>query len=143
MAGGKGGGQGHKWPQPQQLPRQPLPGSPPKVSAALRADQEREGPRQQTAQYEVLTHLQHQRSRRQAPSRRLKTILQLEMEVEREGAESKGKNDRARGRRGGQISRGPQGEEVKARRRKGTGAGTRGGGSGGHTEGQATGGGEG
>ena len=40
---GKGGkGQGRQWPQPQHLFKQQPPGSPPQVSAAVRAEQERE-----------------------------------------------------------------------------------------------------
>ena len=139
-AGGKGGGQGHQWPRPQQLFRQQPPGSLPQVSAAVRAEEEREARRRQTGRYKALANLEPQRRRRQAPSTEPKTTYQLKMEVGRGGAEKKGKKEGAGGRRGGQPSGEPQGEEGKAGR---SGPGTRRGGSGGHPEGQATGGGEG
>ena len=55
--GGKGGGQGRQWPQFKHSFRQPPPGSPPQVSAAVRAEEEREARRQQAARYEALAHL--------------------------------------------------------------------------------------
>ena len=47
--GRKGGGQGRQWPQPQHSFRQLPPGSPSPVSAAVRAQEEMEVRRQQTA----------------------------------------------------------------------------------------------
>ena len=47
--GGKGSGRGRQWPQPQRSFRQPPPRSPPRVSAAVRAVEEREARRQQAA----------------------------------------------------------------------------------------------
>ena len=41
--GEKRGGQGRHWPQPQRSFKQPPPGSPPQVSAAVRAEEERRG----------------------------------------------------------------------------------------------------
>ena len=78
--GGKGSGRGRQWPQPQRSFRQPLPRSPPGVSAAVRADEEREARRQQAARYEALAHVEHQRRRRQPPGQGPDTIYQLEME---------------------------------------------------------------
>ena len=47
--GGKGSGRGRQWPQPQRSFRQPPPRSPPRVSAAVRAEEGREVRRQQAA----------------------------------------------------------------------------------------------
>ena len=52
--GGKGSGWGRQWPQLQRSFRQLPPRSPPGVSAAVRAEEEREARRQQAAQYEAL-----------------------------------------------------------------------------------------
>ena len=62
--GGKGSGWGRQWPQPQHSFRQPPPRSPLGVSAAVRAEEEREARRQQAARYEALAHVEHQRRRR-------------------------------------------------------------------------------
>ena len=78
--GGKGSGWGRQWPQPQHSFRQPPPRSPPGVSAAVRAEEEREARRQQAARYEALAHVEHQRCRRQSPGQGPDTIYQLEME---------------------------------------------------------------
>ena len=83
--GGKGSGWGRQWPQPQRSFRQPPPRSPPGVSAAVRAEEEREARRQQAARYEALAHVEHQRSRRQPPGQGPDTIYQLEMEPGRTG----------------------------------------------------------
>ena len=83
--GGKGSGRGRQWPQPQRSFRQSPPSSPPRVSAAVRAEEEREVRRQQAAWYEALAHLEHQRCRRQPPEQGPDTIYQLEMEPGRTG----------------------------------------------------------
>ena len=83
--GGKGSGWGRQWPQPQRSFRQPTPRSPPGVSAAVRAEEEREARRQQAARYEALAHVEHQRRRRQPPEQGPDTIYQLEMEPGRTG----------------------------------------------------------
>ena len=43
------------------------PGSPPQVSAVVRAEEEREARCQQKARYKALAHLENQRRRQQAP----------------------------------------------------------------------------
>ena len=78
---GKGGGQGHQWPQPQQSLRQLPPGSPPQVSAAVRAEEERVLRHQQTGRYKALARMEHQRCRRQALTPGPKTIYRLEMGI--------------------------------------------------------------
>ena len=119
--GGKGIGWGRQWPQPQRLFRQPPPRSPPGVSAAVRAEEEREARRQQAARYEALAHVEHQRRRRQPPGQGPDTIYQLEMEPGRTGI------------RGGQAEQGSAAvqssgaEQVEAGRGKqGKGAGQQG-----------------
>ena len=74
--GGKGSGWGRQWPQPQHSFRQPPPRSPPGVSAAVRAEEEREARRQQAARYEALAHVEHQRRRGQPPGQGPDTIYQ-------------------------------------------------------------------
>ena len=74
--GGKGSGRGRQWPQPQRSFRQPPPRSPPGVSAAVRAEEEREARRHQAARYEALAHVEHQRRRRQPPGQGPDTIYQ-------------------------------------------------------------------
>ena len=59
--GGKGSGRGRQWPQPQHSFRQLPLRSPPRVTAAVRAKEEREVRRQQAARYEALAHVEHQR----------------------------------------------------------------------------------
>ena len=78
--GEKGSGRGRQWPQPQRSFRQSPPRSPPRVSAAVRAEEEREVRRQQAARYQALAHVEHQRRRRQPPEQEPDTIYQLEME---------------------------------------------------------------
>ena len=82
---GKGSGRGRQWPQPQRSFRQSPPWSPPRVSAAVRAEEEREVRRQQAARYEALAHVEHQCHRRQPPEQGRDTIYQLEMELGRTG----------------------------------------------------------
>ena len=88
--GGKGGGQGRQWPQPQRSLRQPPPGSPPQVSAAVRAEEEREARRQQAAWYEALAHIERQRRCHQPPKPGPDTIYRLEMESGRTGSGHQG-----------------------------------------------------
>ena len=83
--GRKGSGRGRQWPQPQRSFRQSPPGSPPQVSAGVRAEEEREVRRQQAARYEALAHVEHQRRRRQQPEQGRDTIYRLEMEPGRTG----------------------------------------------------------
>ena len=83
--GGRGSGRGRQWPQPQCSFRQSPPGSPPQVSAAVRAGEERAVRRQQAAQYEALAHVEHQRRRHQPPEQGPDTIYRWEMEPGRTG----------------------------------------------------------
>ena len=90
--GRKGGGQRRQWPQPVRPCKQPPPGSPPQVSAAVRAEEEREACRQQAAGYEALAHMERQGHRHQPPEPGPDTIHWLEMGSGRAGS----------GRQGGQ-----------------------------------------
>ena len=83
--GGKGRGQGQQWPQPRRSFRQSPPGSPPQVSAAVRAEEKRVVRRQQAARYEALAHVEHQCRRRQPPEQGPDTIYRLEMQPGRTG----------------------------------------------------------
>ena len=65
--GGTGSGRGRQWPQPQRSFRQSPPGSPPQISAAVRAEEEREERRQQAARHEALAHMERQRRRHNPP----------------------------------------------------------------------------
>ena len=65
--GGKESGRGRQWPHPKRSFRQSPPGSPSLVSAAVKAEEEREVCRQQAARYEALAHVERQRCRRQPP----------------------------------------------------------------------------
>ena len=94
--GGKGGGQGRQWPQPQCSFNQPPPVSPPQVSAAVRAEEEREARRQQAARYEALAHIERQHCRHQPPEPGPDSIYRLEMGSGRVGS----------GRQGGQEGSG-------------------------------------
>ena len=78
--------------QPQRSLNQPPPGSLPQVSAAVRAEEEREARRQQAARYEVLAHMERQPCRRQPPEPGPDTIYRLEIGSGRAGS----------GRQGGQ-----------------------------------------
>ena len=88
--GGKRGGQGRHWPQPQRSFKQPPPGSPPQVSAAVLAKEEREECRQQAVRYEALAHMERQRCHHQLPEPAPDTIYGLEMGSGRGGLEYKG-----------------------------------------------------
>ena len=112
--GRKGGGRGRQWPQPQRLFRQSPPGSPPQVSAAVRAEEEREVRRQQAARYEALAHVERQRRRHQPPERGPDTIYRLEMEPGRTGSGRQGGLEGSRGERSGQPSGGMQREVGQA-----------------------------
>ena len=88
--GGKGGGQGRQWPQPQRSLKQPPPGSPPQVSAAMRAEEEREQRHRQAARYEALAHMERQRGRHQTPEPAPHTIYRREMGSGRGRSEHQG-----------------------------------------------------
>ena len=127
--GGKGGGQVRQWPQPQHSFKQQQPGLPQQVSAALRAEEEREARRQQTGRYQALACMERQRRRRQAPEPgRKKTTTGWRWSREAEGRsdrwnrrgqkgctadnpvadrrEAKGRQDRAAQQRRGATARG-------------------------------------
>ena len=111
---GKGGGQGRKWPQPQRsLIQQPL-GLPPQVSAAVRAEEEREARRQQAARYEALAHMERQRHRREAPEPGPDTIYRQEMGSGKGRSERQGGQEGSGGGHSGQPSGGPQRGEGQA-----------------------------
>ena len=82
---GKGSGQGRQWPQPQCSLGQSPPESPPQVSAAVRAEEEKEGRRQQAARSEALVHIERQRRGCQPPEQGRNTIYRLEVEPGRTG----------------------------------------------------------
>ena len=112
--GGKGSGQGRQWPQPQRSLRQSPPGSPPQVSAAGRAEEEREVRRQQAARYEALAHVECQRRRRQTPEQGPDTFYLLEMEPGRTGSGRHGGLEGSGGERSGQPSGGMRREAGQA-----------------------------
>ena len=111
---GKRGRQGRQWPQLQQSLRQLPPGSPPQVSAAVRAEEEREARRQQTARYEALAHMEHQRRRRQAPRFEANTIYRLGTQPGRGRSEHQGEQEGTGGGHSSQPSGGSQGGERQA-----------------------------
>ena len=88
--GGKGSGRGRRWPQPQRSFRQSPPGSPPQVSAAVQAEEEREVRRQQAARYEATAHVERQSRRHQPSEQGPDTIYRLEMEPGRTGSGRQG-----------------------------------------------------
>ena len=88
--GGKGVGKGQQWPQPQHSFKQPPPGWPPQVSAAVRAEEVREARRQQAARYEALAHVERQRRRHQPPEPGPDTVYRSEMEVREDGVGAPG-----------------------------------------------------
>ena len=104
--GGKGVGKGRQWPQPQHSFKQPPPGSPQKVSAAVRAEEEREARRQQAARYEALAHVERQRRRHQPPEVGPDTTYRLEMESGRTGLGRQKGLERSGGEHSGQPSGG-------------------------------------
>ena len=112
--GGKGGRQGPQWPQPQRSLKQLPPGSPPQVSAAVRAEQGREARRRQTARYEALAHMQRQRRRHQAPEPGPDTIYRLETGSGRGTSEGQGGQEESGGEHSGQPSGGAQRGEGQA-----------------------------
>ena len=119
--GGKGSGRGRQWPQPTRSFRQLPPGSPPRVSAAVRAEEEREVRRQQAARYEVLVHVEHQCRRRQPPGQRPDTIYQSEMEPGRtgmRGGQAEQSSAAVQGSGAGQVE-GGKGKQGKGARQQG------------------------
>ena len=113
--GGKGCGRGQRWPQPQRLFRQPPPRSPPGVSAAVRAQEERDARRQQAARYEALAHVEHQHCRRQPPEQGPDTIYQLDMEpgwTEMRGGQAEQSSAAVRGS-GAEQAEGGRGKQGK------------------------------
>ena len=119
--GGKGSGRGRQLPQPQRSFRQSLPRSPPRVSAAVRAEEEREVRRQQAARYKTLAHVEHQRRRRQHPGHGPDTIYQLEMEPRRtgmRGGQAEQSSAAVQGSGAGQVE-GGKGKQGKGARQQG------------------------
>ena len=112
--GGKGSGRGRQWPQPQRSFRQSPPGSPPQVSAAVRAEEEREVRRRQAARYAALAHVERQRCRRQPPVQGPDTIYRLGMEPGRTGSGRQGGLEGLGGKRSGQPSGGMRREAGQA-----------------------------
>ena len=119
--GGQGTGRGRQWPQPQRLFRQSPPRSPPWVSAAVRAEEEREVCRQQAALYEALAHVEHHRCRRQRREQGPDTIYQLEMEPGRtgmRGGQAEQSSAAVQGSGAGQVE-GGKGKQGKGARQQG------------------------
>ena len=119
--GRKGSGRGREWPQPQRSFRQLPPRSPQRVSAAVRAEEEREVRRQQAARYEALAHVEHQRRRRQPPKQGPDTIYQLEMEPGRtgmRGGQAEQSSAAVQGSGAGQVE-GGKGKQGKGARQQG------------------------
>ena len=69
--------------------------------------EERGAHHQQTARYEALARMEHQRRRCQASAPEPKTIYRLEMEIGRGGTKSKGKQEETGEGHGGQPIGGP------------------------------------
>ena len=119
--GGKGSGRGRQWPQPQRSFRQSPPRSPPRVSAAVRTEEEREARRQQAARYKALAHVEHQRRGRQPPEQGPDTIYQLEMEPGRtgmRGGQAEQSSAAVQGSGAGQVE-GGKGKQGKGERQQG------------------------
>ena len=110
--GGKGSGRGRQWPQPERSFRQSPPGSPPQVSAAVRAEEEREVRRQQAVPY--VEHVECQHRRHPPPEQGPDTIYRLEMEPGRTGSGRQGGLEGSGGERGGQPSGGMRREVGQA-----------------------------
>ena len=124
--GGKGGGQGRQRPQPQRSFKQPPPGLPPQVSAAVRAEEEREARRQQAARYEALAHMECQRCRLQPRKPGPDTIYRLEMGSGRAGSGHQGGQEESGEMHSGQPSGGLRREEGQAGQSSAAAAGHRG-----------------
>ena len=112
--GGKGGGHGRHWPQPQRSFKQPPRGLPPQVSAAMRAEEEREACRQQAERYEALAHKERQRCRQLSPEPGPDTIYRLELGSGSGRSERQGGQEGSRGVHSGQCSGGLQRGEGQA-----------------------------
>ena len=112
--GGKGAGQGRQWPQPQQSFRQLPRGSPAQVSLAVKAEEEREARRQQTAGYEALAHMKRQRRRCQPPKPEPNTIYRLDMGSQRGRSARQGEQEGTGGGHNSQPSGQLQGGEGQA-----------------------------
>ena len=112
--GGKGNGRGRQWPQPKRSFRQSPPGSRPQVSAAVRAEEEREERRLQAARYDALAHVERQRRRHQPPEPGPHTIYRLETESGRTGSGRQGQLEGSGGKHTGQPRRGMQREGGQA-----------------------------
>ena len=122
--GGKGSGRGRQWPQPQRSFRQSPPGSPPQVTEAIRAEEEREARRQQAARYEALAHVERQRRRHQPPELGPDTIYWLEMVPGKTGSGRQGGLEDSEGSTAGSPVLGCEEREGRqnraAQRRRGT-----------------------
>ena len=119
--GGKGSGRRRQWPQPQRSFRQSPPRSPPRVSAAVRAEEERELRRQQAARYEALAQVERPRCRRQPPEQGPDTIYQFEMEPGRtgmRGGQAEQSSAAVQGSGAGQVE-GGKGKQGKGARQQG------------------------
>ena len=112
--GGKGVRKGRQCPQPQHLFKQPPPGSPRQVSAAVRAEKEREVRSQQAPRYEALAHVERQRRRHQPPEPGPDTTYRLEMESGRTRSGRQGGLERSGGEHSGQPSGGVRREGGQA-----------------------------
>ena len=128
--GGRGVGKGRQWPQPQLSFKQPPPGLPPQVSAAVRAEEERDARRQQAARYEAPAHLERRRRRHQPPEPGPDTIYRLQMEsgstrsgrqgeLERSGGEHSGQPNGGVRREGGQAEQSSAAAEGRRGQREG------------------------
>ena len=133
--GRKGGGQGQQWPQPQCSFKQPPPGSPPQVSAVVRAEEESEARRQQAARYEALADMERQRRRHQPPEPGPDTTYRLEMGSGRGRSERQGGQEGSGGVHSGQPSGGLQRGEGLAGQSSAAAAGRHGQREGGHESG--------
>ena len=113
--GGKGGGHGQQWPQPQRSFKRPPLGSPPQVSAAVWAEEEREARRQQAARYEAPAHMVRRRRRHQPPGLGTDTVYPLESGSGRGGSGRQVGQEGSGGVHSGQPSCGLRREEGQAR----------------------------
>ena len=93
----------------------------PTGSAAVRAEEEREVRRQQAAWYEALSHVEHQRRRRQPPEQGPDTIYHLEMDPGRtgmRGGQAEQSSAAVQGSGAGQVE-GGKGKQGKGARQQG------------------------